>query len=397
MRREILVPALAAAFLAFGCGNKQETPPAQSPAPAEAPGAEATPEADAPTPEAPVAPVNDVTFDVALPEGAPSRTTNEKDQRKRDNLLSAQAPRGTENVVAWSGEKRIFVDDFDHYIKRMPPAQRREFSSLEKKQEMVRNMITFYTLAQEAQARGLDKDPEVLLAMRTEMVKKLLQERFGEGAPVAVDDAMVEARYQEHFTMYNKPARVRASHILLADKAEAEKVYAELKREIEVPGNSTRKVFREFVRKYSTDTATVERGGDLLFFAADGRRDGAPNLDPTLAQAAFVVQNVNQVSRVIKSELGYHILLITNRREEVARPLAEVKESIRENLAREQREKLRREFMDKLVDFDQWHIDSQILDAIGVESAPSQPSLKARMDSIKKEVNPNAPPKAEPK
>jgi hypothetical protein len=58
---------------------------------------------------------------------------------------------------------------------------------------------------------------------------------------------------------------------------------------------------------------------------------------------------------------------------------------------------LRREFMDKLVDFDQWHIDSQILDAIEVESAPSQPSLKARMDSIKKEVNPNAPPKAEPK
>ncbi len=397
MKRRLLVPALTVAFLALGCGSEQETPPAASPAPQAAPAKAATPEVSEPVPSVPSPPASDVTADEVLPEGSPSRTTNEKDQRKRDNLLSAQAPKGTENVVAWSGEQRIFVEDFDHYVKRMPPAQRREFSSLEKKQEMVRNMIIFYTLAQEAQAAGMDKDPEVLLAMQTEMVKKLLQERFGEGAPVVVDDAMVAARYQEHFSMYNKPARVRASHILLADKAEAEKVYAELKREIEVPGNSTRKVFREFVRKYSTDTGTVERGGDLLFFAADGSRDGGPNLDPALAQAAFLVQNINQVSRVIKSEQGYHILLITNRREEVARPLEEVKESIRENLAREQREKLRREFMDKLVDFDQWHIDSQILDAIEVESAPSQPSLKARMDSIKKEVNPNAPPKAEPK
>ncbi len=390
---KMLKMAIALALLFAGCGEPTPAPPPaqQVKEPAVAgtpvPGSVATPAAVAETtPEA----------DVQVPQEAPPSEA-ESARRKREELLSPDAPDGSEAVVAWSGEQRIQTAEFESYVRRLPPPQRREYTSLEKKQEMLRNLIKFNTLAARAVEDGLDKDPDVLLAMKTEMVKKFLQQRFGEGADVVIDDAAVEARYQEQIRRYKKPARVRASHILIAEEAAAGRILKELKKEIAVPGNSTRKVFREFVRKYSEDVATSERGGDLLFFAADGTREAAPALDARVAQAAFAIQAVNQVSNVVTGDAGFHILLVTNRRDEVNQSLDEVRESIREALSRERKDALRNEFMDNLVDFEQWHIESRLLDEVQVETLPDGTQMKARMESIRKEVDPQAPPRAEPK
>jgi peptidyl-prolyl cis-trans isomerase C len=392
-RNVVMALGLVLALVLASCTEK-------APAPAEKGVKEAAAKAEQPVSKA-AKPVSEVkpeapVMDVVVPK-EPEVTEAETAKRKREELLSPEAPDGSEAVVAWSGEQRIYTAEFESYVRRLPPAQRREYSSLEKKQEMLRNLITFNTLASKAVESGLDKDPDVLLAMKTEMVKKYLQQQFGEGANVAVDDAAVEARYKEQFRRYNKPARVRASHILIAEEREAGRILKELKKEIAVPGNSTRKVFREFVRKYSEDVGTSERGGDLLFFAEDGTRDGAQALDPVVAAAVFTMQNVNQVSSVVKGESGYHILLITNRRDEVKKSFEVVREPIRESLEREGKDVMRREFMAGLVDFEQWHIESRLLDEVPVDAMPDGTEMKARMESIRKVTDPNAPPKAEPK
>jgi peptidyl-prolyl cis-trans isomerase C len=393
MKRRHLAMALLMAVVLVSCKEKAPAPAEKSVKEAPAKAEEPAAKEEQPAPEAKLeAPVADV---VAAKE--PEVTEAESGKRKREELLSPEAPDGSEAVVAWSGEQRIYTADFESYVRRMPPAQRREYSSLEKKQDMLRNLITFNTLAARAVDSGLDKDPDVLLAMKTEMVKKYLQKQFGEGADVAIDDAAVEARYQEQYRRYNKPARVRASHILIAEEREAGRILNELKKEVAVPGNSTRKVFREFVRKYSEDVGTSERGGDLLFFAEDGTRDGAQALDPVVAAAAFTMQNVNQVSSVVKGESGFHILLITNRRDEVKKSIDDVREPIRESLERERKDLMRKEFMAGLVDFEQWHIESRLLDEVAVDAMPDGTEMKARMESIRKVTDPNAPPKAEPK
>ncbi len=393
MKRWNVAIALALTLVLAGCGEKSPAAPAEkSEKEAVEKVAPPTKEEAAPAPAVEAAPV----ADVASAKGE-EESEAESAKRKREELLSPEAPDGSEAVVAWAGEQRIYTADFESYVRRLPPAQRREYSSLEKKQDLLRNLIKFNTLANKAKESGYAEDPDVLLAMKTEMVKKYLQKQFGEDALVAVDDGAVEARYEEHFRRYNKPARVRASHILIAEEREAGRVLDELKKEIAVPGNSTRKVFREFVRKYSEDVATSERGGDLLFFAVDGKRDGAQALDPKVAQAAFAMQNVNQVSSVIVGDSGFHILLVTNRRDEVKKSLDDVRESIRESLSRERKDAARKEFMAGLVDFEEWHIEARLLDEVQVDAMPNSTDMKARMESIRKVVDPNAPPRAEPK
>ncbi len=388
------ITTLALFVLLAACGDKQSTP-AEAPGPkpaAEAPAAPA--EENAPAVEnAPAEATAPAAETAPVPTADPGpESAAELAARKRAELLAPEAPAGGEQVVAWSGEVRLHRQEFEQYLNRLPLTQRREYSSLEKKQEMLHNMIRFETLARLASEAGLEEDPDVRLALKTEMVKKYLERNFGEGRVIDVDEAAVEARYKEHFKRYNKPERVRASHIFVADEAAGRKVLAELKAAIVQPGTSVRKVFREFVHKYSQDEATVKRGGDLLFFSADGSRDAGGPIDPAVAAAAFAMQNTNQVSALIKGENGYHILLLTNRRDKVEQPLEEVRESIRASLEQEEKDRRRKQFMEGLVDFDRWHVDSQVLDRVVVESVPSRTDVRARVDSIRKE----APPKEAP-
>ena len=189
MKSGNLALALMVALLLVGCKEKApETPEkAAKEAPAKAEQQVEKKEQPALEPKA-EAKATDV---VAAKE--PEVTEAESGKRKREELLSPDAPDGSEAVVAWSGEQRIQTAEFESYVRRLPPAQRRDYTSLEKKQELLRNLITFNSLAAKAVELGLDKNPDVLLATKTEMVKMYLQKQFGEDAEVAVDDAAVEA------------------------------------------------------------------------------------------------------------------------------------------------------------------------------------------------------------
>ncbi|MBM4355194.1 MAG: hypothetical protein FJ109_15660 [Deltaproteobacteria bacterium] len=279
----------------------------------------------------------------------------------------------------------MYRQDFESYIARLPMFQRRELASLDRKREMLHNYIKFDTLAELAAREGLAQDPDVLLAARTEMVKKYIQKKFGEDASVPVSDEEIKAQYDRDSLMYNKPERVRVAHILLSNKARAQAVLKELKGVLASPDTSTRQVFREFVRKHSEDEATNSRGGDLLFFSREGQVDGSELLvDSAVVSAAFAMQNIDQVSDVVEGKDGFHILLLMNRREKLEKPLESVRDDIRENIVREKLDRDRREFMDKLVDFATWQVEVVELNKVKVEDVPPPPAaVKERVDSIK--------------
>ncbi len=305
--------------------------------------------------------------------------------RKTRQLASEHAPAPGEPVVAWTEGKKVFRPDFESYVARLPVFQKRELASLEKKRELLLNYIKFDTLADLAVKEGLDRDPDVLLAARTEMVKKYIQKKFGEDVKVDVSESEIVQQYERDISMYNKPERVRVSHILLPDRVQAQNVLQELKSVLASPDTSTRQVFRDFVRKYSVDEATNSRGGDLLFFSRDGQVDGSEvKVDPAVVSAAFAMQNIDQISDVIEGKDGFHILTLMNRREKVEKPLESVREDIRQNIAREKLDRDRREFMDTLVDFSAWQVEAGELNKVVVEDVPPSPAaVKERVDSIK--------------
>jgi peptidyl-prolyl cis-trans isomerase C len=256
---------------------------------------------------------------------------------KSDKDKPAQGNADPSQVVAKVDDTVITVGDFQDKINKQSPFIRARYTTLEKKKEFLDNLIRFEVMAKEAQSRGYDKDPEVQRVMKQQMISKFLQKDFESKLKVEdVPDADVEKYYNEHPDEYNRKEEVRVSEILVKDKAKADKVYAEAKATVPKPGAqpAEQKNFRDLVTKYSEDEESKGRGGDLTFFAKD-----STVYPKQIVSAAFELANVGDVSAPIKTDKGWAILKVTQKRPGFNRPLAEVKRQIQQRLFRDVRTK----------------------------------------------------------
>src|SRR5439155_25834420 len=143
---------------------------------------------------------------------------------------------------------------------------------------------------------------------------------------INVPSADVERFYNENSEQYSTPDQIRASHILLktegkddaAVKAKAEEILKEAK------GGAD---FAELAKKHSEDEANAKNGGDLDYFAR-GR------MVPEFDQAAFAMQP-GQISDLVKTQYGYHIIKVVDRKPGTTRSLADVRQQITDQLAYE--------------------------------------------------------------
>lgn len=143
---------------------------------------------------------------------------------------------------------------------------------------------------------------------------------------VALAEEAVQQYYQEHSDQYTVPEQRRARHILIkvapdagqaekdAKKSEAEKVLALLNQ-----GGD----FTQLAQQYSQDT-TRDQGGDLGFF-------GRGKMVPPFEEAVFSLTQ-GQVSGLVETPFGYHIIQVSEIRPAKVQALAEVKGAIRKQL-----------------------------------------------------------------
>jgi len=117
---------------------------------------------------------------------------------------------------------------------------------------------------------------------------------------------------------------VRASHILLKTEGKKEdevKAKAEqILKDVKAGGD-----FAALAKKYSEDEGSAKQGGDLDFFAK-GR------MDPAFEEAAFATA-VGQVTDVVKSQYGFHIIKVTDKKAAATRTLDEVRPQIEDQLS----------------------------------------------------------------
>ena len=145
-------------------------------------------------------------------------------------------------------------------------------------------------------------------------------------AKVTVPAADVERAYNDNLEQYSTPEQVRASHILLrtegkddaAVKAKAEDVLKQAKAGAD---------FGALAKKYSDDEASAKNGGDLDYFARG-------NMVPEFDQVAFTLQP-GQISDVVKTQFGYDIIKVTDKKPGTTRTLAEVRPQLTDQLSYE--------------------------------------------------------------
>ena len=144
---------------------------------------------------------------------------------------------------------------------------------------------------------------------------------------VKVDDAELRRYYEERRAEFTQEEQVRARHILVMvndqkTEAQAEAQITAAKRRIE--GGED---FAQVARAVSEDTASKEQGGDLGFF-------GRNRMVPEFEQAAFGAEPGTLVGP-IRSQFGYHILEVQEKRAGGTRPFEEAKLQIQARLAGE--------------------------------------------------------------
>jgi peptidyl-prolyl cis-trans isomerase C len=198
-------------------------------------------------------------------------------------------PEQAEAVVARVGGSVLSKKEFESML----PEDYQDLLTADEKREYLDRWINTELLYREALNEGLGDSPEInakLEAYKKDLVAdRLVQKILQDRAVVSEDE--VKAYFKEHEREYNHEFRV--SHILLNTLEDAETVKEKLKN------NS----FYWTAKKYSIDKHS-HRGGDLGFLSKG-------NMIPEFENVVFKMK-VGEVSDIIESEFGYHIIKLTD-------------------------------------------------------------------------------------
>ncbi|MBU1618310.1 MAG: SurA N-terminal domain-containing protein [Gammaproteobacteria bacterium] len=138
-------------------------------------------------------------------------------------------------------------------------------------------------------------------------------------ATVDVTDADLQAYYEANQARYQTEERRRVSHILLEsadDNAEIEAKAQALALQLQQGAD-----FAELAKKESADTFSAEKGGDLDFI-----EKGV--MDAEFEKAAYALAKAGDISPVVKTEFGYHIIQLTEVQPGSLKTFDEVKDQI---------------------------------------------------------------------
>ncbi|HER44062.1 MAG TPA: peptidylprolyl isomerase, partial [Candidatus Eisenbacteria bacterium] len=231
-----------------------------------------------------------------------------------------------ENAIVRVGDARLTEEAIDALL----PSEERTPLSLEDKKRFVERWIETEILYQEALRRGVREDPRVRARIRALEQEFLadhlafleLRER------TAVTEREIEAYFESHEQEYRYEYRV--SHILVSTLEEAENVLELLKK------NS----FEWVANRHSIDPV-ARRGGDLGYLSKG-------NMIPEFESAVFELEP-GEVSGIVKSDFGYHIIKLVGMRESLV-PVdpADVRAQILNMLIMEKRDKAYDDFLASL-------------------------------------------------
>lgn len=150
-------------------------------------------------------------------------------------------------------------------------------------------------------------------------------------SPVNVSDADVKKFYNDNkISKFSYPETVRASHILIKDKAKAEDVLAQAKK--------PKADFAALAKQYSEDPGSAEKGGDLGFFTKE-------QMVKPFADASFALKP-DSISGLVKSEFGYHIIKVVDRKKAGVTLFNDVKNEIKKYLEDEKKVAVLQEFIE---------------------------------------------------
>jgi peptidyl-prolyl cis-trans isomerase C len=213
-----------------------------------------------------------------------------------------------ETILSSFNGQTITLGEFNQLWDQIPENNKLQLT----KRNVLDQIISEKLLIQEAKNRGLEQDKDVLeqIKITTEqiLVQSLIEKEIIE--KVKVDDQEALTYYEENKNNFITKEQVYLYNILV----ETEEVAQDILEKLKAGGD-----FIEIAKEKSTGPSAAQ-GGDLGYVSKG-------DLIPEIENVVFALE-IGDISDIIKSEYGFHILKVTDKKPEVLKTFEEVKEEI---------------------------------------------------------------------
>ena len=178
-------------------------------------------------------------------------------------------------------------------------------------------VVTRELLYQEAKKKGFEKNPEIWMKVenfkRMMLIDALMEEMLK--GKTEVSETEIQQYYKENQDRFTEPLEIKIRHIFVTSDPALKEVLMRL---------SQKEDFSKLASTYNMDKSK-EDGGNLGWIKRG-------QLAPSFAQfeeAAFSLKNRREISEVVQTGLGFHLIQLDDKRGTAIRPYDKVKEGIR--------------------------------------------------------------------
>jgi peptidyl-prolyl cis-trans isomerase C len=263
-------------------------------------------------------------------------------------LLSVVLLAGTlasaQTLVSVNG-KAISQEDVDNELMRatqgrfnqVPPERQAEF-----RQQVLQQLIGKELIFEDAKKNGILKSKEykeeykkLEERMKHELAIQVWQKKLLDG--ISISEKELKKYYDQNKEEFNQPESVHARHILVATEDEAKKIIAGLKS---LSGEKLKEKFIEEAKTKSTGPSGP-KGGDLGYFTQG-------QMVPAFNDKAFSMKEGTVTLEPVKTQFGYHVIYLEDKKPAMTRKFDEVKGFIEQRLKMEKFKDAMKKKMDAL-------------------------------------------------
>ncbi len=236
-------------------------------------------------------------------------------------------------ILATIGSEKITMADFKQEINNLPPQYRQMTADPAIQKEFLDTLVTRNIVYQEGGRQKMAENPMVKKQVdecRKKLVVAAILDQEVNRKIKDVSDAELKTYYDKNLKEFQQPPQVKARHILIKDQNQAEEVRQRL-----LKGED----FATLVKEFSTCPSKT-RDGDLGFFTRN-------QMVKEFSDVAFSLKP-KEISPVVKTKFGYHIILVDEIKEGKQQSFDEVKDKLGDKIRAERKNQYFKDYVDGL-------------------------------------------------
>lgn len=220
-------------------------------------------------------------------------------------------------VIAKVGDAEIHKSELDMAMTGLDP-QLAQLPEEQKRAAALSGLIDVKLLANDAKKENLQDDAEFKKRLAYLQERELHNSFFKKHVVDAVKPEEVKARYDAEIAKIPAQEEVKARHILVKTEDEAKAIIKDL---------DGGKDFATLAKEKSTDPNKAD-GGDLGYFTKD-------RMVPEFSEAAFKLEKGKYTETPVKTQFGYHVILLEDKRQQPPPPLEQVEQQVKQLVMRD--------------------------------------------------------------